>query len=79
MDMLQMMQSQGNPQTARMRQMINNLKAMRNPQAAVMNMINQNPELKAVLDASNGNYKHAFYTMAKQKGVNPDEIISMLK
>ena len=79
MDMLQMMQSQGNPQMAKARQLINNIKAMKNPQAVVMNAINQNPEIKAAIEASRGDYKKAFYTMAKQKGVNPDDILNLMK
>lgn len=61
------------------RQMINSMKAMRNPQAMAQKMINENPQLKSVLQMSNGNPEQAFKTMCKQMNVNPDEIINMLK
>ena len=77
MDMLQMMQSQGN--LAKARQLINSIKSMRNPQSMVMNAINQNPEIKSFVDASGGDYKKAFYAMAQQKGVNPDDILNLMK
>ena len=59
--------------------MINNIRSMRNPQSVVMNAINQNPELKQIIDANGGDYKKAFYAMAKQKGINPDDVLNMLK
>ena len=59
--------------------MINNIRSMRNPQSVVMNAINQNPELKQIIDAHGGDDKNAFYAMAKQKGINPDDVLNMLK
>ena len=75
--MLQMVQSQGN--LAKARQLINSIKAMRNPQSVVMNAINQNPEIKSFVESAGGDYKKAFYAMAQQKGVNPDDILNMMK
>lgn len=59
--------------------MISKVKMISNPQVAIQQMANQNPQLKAVLQASNGNYEKAFKDMARQMNVNPDEIIGMLK
>ena len=67
------------PLPANLKQMISNIKTISNPQAAIQQMANQNPQLKAILQASNGNYEKAFRDMAKQMNVNPDEIINMLK
>jgi len=67
------------PLPANIKQMAQMLKGMNNPQAMIQQMANQNPQLKAVLQASNGNYEKAFRDMAKQMNVNPDEIIGMLK
>ena len=53
-----------------------------NPQAAIQSIVNQNPKIKAVLDEvqkSGGSAKDAFYAIAKNKGVNPDDILNMLK
>lgn len=45
-------------------------------------MMSQNPQMKQAFDyvnANGGNAKAAFYKLAEQKGVNPDEILQMLK
>ena len=45
-------------------------------------MMSQNPQMKQAVDyvnANGGNAKAAFYKLAEQKGVNPDEILQMLK
>lgn len=62
--------------------MINTIKSAKNPQMLINNMVNQNPQMKEVMKfvKDNGNDpKKAFYKMAEQKGVNPDEILNMLK
>ena len=61
------------------KQMISTIKGIQNPQAMIQQMAQQNPQLNAVLKASNGNYESAFRNMAKQMNVNPDEIINLLK
>lgn len=53
-----------------------------NPQAAMQMIVNQNPQIKSVMDEvkkSGGTAKDAFYAIAKNKGINPDDIINMLK
>ena len=52
---------------------------MRNPHEILSKMANTNPDLANVLQASNGDYKKAFYSLAQKKGVNPDEILKELK
>lgn len=52
------------------------------PNAALANIINQNPNLKnlVMLAKSNGaNLQQIFYTLAQQKGVNPNDIINALR
>lgn len=61
------------------RQMVNNLKMISNPQAYAMQMLKQNPQLASIVSAANGNYEQAFRNLARQMNVNPEEIISMLK
>ena len=63
----------------KVRQMISMFKGLNNPQAMAQQLVSRNPQLKAILDASNGNYEKAFRDYAKQMGVNPDEIINLLK
>ena len=61
---------------------MNLLKNSGNPQALFSQMISQNPQMKQVMDYVNqngGNAKDAFYKMANEKGVNPDDILNMLK
>ena len=64
------------------RQMINVFKNANNPQQLLQNMMNSNPKLRTVMNYVNqngGNPKDAFYKMAQEKGVDPEEIIKMLK
>ena len=58
------------------------LKSSGNPQMLFNQMLSQNPQMKQVMDYVNqngGNAKDAFYKMAKEKGVNPEDILNMLK
>ena len=64
---------------------LNNIKglvdmAKGNPQG-VMNMLRTNPKYRQVFDIVNqyGDPKRAFYTIAQQNGVDPDEILNMLR
>jgi hypothetical protein len=54
------------------------IKAISNPQT----MIQQLPQFKQVMDYVNengGDPQRAFYKMADQMGINPDDIINQLK
>ena len=65
---------------SQIKSMYNMLSKSSNPQAMLNNMIKQNPQLKSVLDMCKAsNPKDAFYSMCKQKGVNPDDILNQLK
>ena len=57
------------------------IKQSRNPQQLVMNMLMQNPQGKNILQTiqNGGNAKELFYKMAQQKGINPNQFISMFK
>lgn len=50
-------------------------KAMSDPKS----VIESNPQLKAILAMHNGNAKEAFYSLCKQRGVNPESILSKLR
>ena len=59
-------------------QMVQSLKAIGNPQM----MIQQMPQYKQVMDYVNqngGDAKSAFYAKAKEMGVDPDEILKVLR
>ena len=61
------------------KQVMNTVRSFGNPQIALNNAMQQNPQLKAILDESGGDYQKAFYAYAKQLGVDGDQIIGMLK
>ena len=47
-----------------------------------MRMMQNNPRMKQVMDyvnANGGDAQAAFYKMAKEKGVDPEEILSQLR
>ena len=53
-----------------------------NPSAMLNQLIQSNPNMKQVMDIVNqygGDANKAFYEIAKQKGIDPQEIINMLK
>lgn len=53
-----------------------------NPQLALNQLLLNNPQLQNVINLirqNGGNPQQTFYALAKQKGVNPDEILNMLK
>ena len=55
--------------------------ASRSPQAFMNQMIRTNPQMKQAMDyvnANGGNPKDAFYNLAKEKGVDPDEFLKSL-
>ena len=64
------------------KQMMNMVKNAGNPQAMLNQMAQNNPHVKQIMDIvsqNGGDPKKAFYQMAEQKGINPDEILNMLK
>lgn len=57
------------------------MRGAKNPQQMLMNMAQQNPQMKQTLDMINNSGKSPkdlFYELAKQKGVDPNQILSML-
>ena len=55
------------------------LKNAGNPQAMLQQMMNNNPQIQQLVNAAGGDPKAAFYKLAEQKGVDPNEIINALK
>ena len=55
------------------------LKNAGNPQAMLSQMMQNNPQVQALMSASGGDPKAAFYKLAKEKGVDPQTIIDALK
>lgn len=58
------------------------MRGSKNPQAMLTQMANTNPDIKRVMDLVNqngGNAQQVFYQMAKEKGVDPESILSQLR
>ena len=55
----------------------NTIKQISNPKAFVNQYMN-NPQVQSIINQY-GNPKNAFYALAKQKGINPNEILKMIK
>ena len=61
------------------RQMVQTIKSCANPQAMVNQMLTQNPQLNQIINQYGGDPKTAFYKYAEANGVNPEEILQMMK
>lgn len=64
-----------------LRQMVQLYKNSRNPMLAMQNMLEQNKELKTVMNFVNkngGNAQQLFYELAREAGVNPQDVLNGL-
>lgn len=71
-------QSRMNP----IKNMMQMMKSAGNPQMMLQQMISQNPQIRQAVQYVNdngGNAEKAFYRLAKEKGVNPNDILQALK
>ena len=62
--------------------MMQMFKASNNPQAFIQSMMANNPqaaEAMQLIQAHGGDARAAFYALAKQKGVDPDEFLKSLQ
>lgn len=66
----------------KIKQMVNMMKSGGNPQTILTQMASQNPQMKQMLSLignKNINPKEIFFNACKQRGVNPDDILNMIK
>ena len=73
---------QVNPQSlASVKRMMKTLQGVNNPEQAIQNLTQQNPQISGIMQMANGagSLKNLFYQTAKQKGIDPNAIISQLK
>lgn len=71
-----------NNKLSQIRNMMNTIRASKNPNAALSSMVQNNPQYRQAMNYVNqngGNAKTAFYNLANQMGVNPNEILNMMK
>ena len=61
--------------------MMNMVKGAQNPQAMLQSMLMNNPNYSQIMNLINqyGDPKSAFFALAQQKGIDPNQIINMLK
>ena len=62
--------------------MMATVRAASNPQAALNLMIQNNPNLKQAMDIvqqNGGDPRRAFYALCEQKGVDPQQILDVMK
>lgn len=65
-----------------LKQMLQAVRAARNPQAMLNQMMMNNPQYQQVMNyiqQNGGDPQAAFYKMAQERGVNPDDILSQLR
>lgn len=64
------------------KQMLNAVRSAQNPNAVMQMLVQQNPQMQQVMQVvqqNGGDPRAAFYNLARQKGVDPEQILSMLK
>ena len=61
------------------RQMVQAIKSCGNPQSMINQMMSQNPQVNQIINQYGGDPKTAFYKYAEANGVNPDDILQMMK
>lgn len=69
-------------QMGQIKQMMRMAKMAQNPQLAVQEMMRKNPQfqqLNQFIKRSGGDPKQAFYTLARQKGVDPEAVLRELQ
>ena len=69
-------------QVQQIKQAYNMVRNAGNPQAMMQQVLGNNPQYQQVMQLvqqNGGDAKAAFYSMANQLGINPDDILSALK
>lgn len=80
--MLQALKSQPNNNLSQIKSMLNMVRSAGNPQAMLQSMMQNNPQMREIMGLVNqygGDPKTAFYKLAQEKGVDPQQILNMLK
>lgn len=61
------------------KQAMNMAQAASNPNAMVQRLLSQNPQVQQLIQQAGGDPQKAFYTLAQQMGVDPEQILSQLR
>ena len=83
MDLLQTMKAfqAANQQMVRIKSLMAVINNAGNPQEMIRQMAMSNPDIKNAMDyieKNGGDGQKAFYALAKEKGVNPEDILKQL-
>lgn len=72
--------NQGNmSRLGQVKQMAQAFKATSNPQVLASRIIQNNPKITQIINQYGGDPKTAFYKYAEANGIDPDEVLNMLK
>ena len=74
--------ARANPMMQKVKQMMNMVNGAQNPQMMLNQLFTNNPQFKQVMDliqSAGGDPQKAFYDLAQQKGINPQDVLDMLK
>lgn len=74
-------QSQLLQNLAPIKSMLNMVRSAGNPQMVLNQLMGQHPQIRQVMEyvnANSGDPKVAFYKLAQEKGVDPDEILKQI-
>ena len=69
-------------QVQQVKSMMTLIQNSQNPRAMFGNLLNQNPQIQNamnIIQQYGGDGQKAFYETARQRGINPNQILSMLK
>ena len=80
MPQMNQMQNLNVPNNIQMiKQMAQMIKSSGNPQMMLQNLLSQNPRTNQLMNAFGGDPKTAFYNLARSKGIDPDQFVTMIK
>ena len=74
--------AKSSPMMGKIKQMMTMVGGAQDPNGMLRQMMNNNPQMKQVMDViqnAGGDPRRAFYELAQQKGVDPQEILDMMK
>lgn len=74
--------AKSSPMMGKIKQMMTMVSGAQDPNGMISQMMNTNPQMKQVMDVirnAGGDPRRAFYQLAEEKGVDPQEILDMMK
>ena len=78
----QILQQFNSPAISNVRQMLQMIRASKNPSATLQMMAQNNPQIKQAMDVINqngGDPQKAFYALCQQRGIDPQQILNNLR